>query len=233
MVSPVWASEDVNNISSDSTAWVTEKPAGTSNGDLLVTFMVMNDGVEVVTTLSGWTLMHGDITPLTNDLRAQVFYKIASNEPSSWTWTTTSSRGIICTGRITGVLTSDPINVSSDNTNDDNSSENQTSSNITTTVADTLVVFFAGLDESSSKGSGAYFTPPAGMTEEVDFEGGSFTYMGIFTLDVAAAGAVGTKTTVTADNDSSGMAIFAVSPSTAPAPTGPPVGGLSLKGSGK
>jgi hypothetical protein len=63
---------------------VCNRPSGTANGDLLIGSVDNNSATTTITWPSGWT----PITPNTQgDLdTSQMGWKIASGEPTSWTW---------------------------------------------------------------------------------------------------------------------------------------------------
>ena len=66
------------------------KPAGTADGDLLIARAYLeNDTNTWATVPSGWSLA-GSIAN-TGAFKLWVYWKIASGEPASWTWTPTTS----------------------------------------------------------------------------------------------------------------------------------------------
>lgn len=88
-------------FASGSTSFSQNRPTGTTNGDLLVAFVFTgNDNgttnLTVSSAPSGWTLARPVTTQTinggsNNPVNVYVYTKIASSEPSSWTWTLSSS----------------------------------------------------------------------------------------------------------------------------------------------
>lgn len=75
------------NAQGDGNTLVINKPASTVDGDLLVA-VLSSSAARTVTTLSGWTL----ITNGTNtQCNTYSYYKIASSEGASYTWTFSST----------------------------------------------------------------------------------------------------------------------------------------------
>lgn len=87
------------------------KPAGTADGDLLVA-VIAEAGTGAITAPAGWTLA-GDATAGTS-LRSAIYWKIASSEGASWTWTLASSaRNWGWAANYTNADTTDPLLVRS------------------------------------------------------------------------------------------------------------------------
>ncbi len=61
------------------------KPTGTADGDLLIAHFQTSDSTLTVDTLAGWTLKDSDLT--SGNGSTYIFYKMASSEGSSYTWT--------------------------------------------------------------------------------------------------------------------------------------------------
>jgi hypothetical protein len=96
------------------TSVVVARPAGVVNGDLLLAF-VAQAGTATVTAPTGWTLFGSQTTG--GAVSLAVYWKVASSEPSSWTWTLGSSlRNWASVSAYTGVDPAAPINDSSSNT---------------------------------------------------------------------------------------------------------------------
>lgn len=89
---------------------VISKPSGTVDGDLLVCMIGWSTGSSyTLTTLSGWTLIRTD-SLTSGTLNLASYYKIASSEGSSYTWSfsgAVESAGSIV--RVDTVNTSSPI----------------------------------------------------------------------------------------------------------------------------
>jgi hypothetical protein len=86
------------------------RPPGAANGHLLIAFAAAV-GNPTISTPAGWTLI-GTQDASTN-VRLAAFWKVASGEPASWTWTLgTSQRNWGWVGAYSGVNTSLPIHAS-------------------------------------------------------------------------------------------------------------------------
>lgn len=72
-----------------STTAVLTKPSGVVDGDLLITVLAyLSSGSSAPAVLSGWTaLSNAQGGSGGSDIKMDTFYKIASSEPSSYTWT--------------------------------------------------------------------------------------------------------------------------------------------------
>jgi hypothetical protein len=89
------------------TSVVVSRPSGTANDHVLVAFIAAV-GNPSISTPSGWTLI-GTQDASTN-VRLAAFYKVASSEPASWTWTLgASQRNIGWVGAYSGVDTASPV----------------------------------------------------------------------------------------------------------------------------
>lgn len=89
------------------TSIVVSRPTGTTDGHVLVAFVAMTN-LATVTPPAGWNLI-GSQDASTNT-RIAAYYKVASSEPTSWTWTLGSAqRNWGWVGAYSGVKTSAPI----------------------------------------------------------------------------------------------------------------------------
>lgn len=183
---------------------VINKPSGVVDGDLMVMFIFanLNAGVVSINTLSGWTLIRSDTAggagaPPT----IKSYYKVASGEGSSYSWTTTGGSptwgGILV--RVTG-QNATPILTS-------NGAGTNSASTTALTFADTVtptdgyqLMFFPVMTNSVSAGQSptvsgyTITTSDPGWTEIVDSTNSSSTSMSL---------AYGTRTPATATGDSS------------------------------
>lgn len=73
------------------TSVVVSKPAGTVDGDVLVAFIARVGNTNISTAPSGWQLVTSSLLGAGSGLRLTAYYKVASGEPSSYTWTLASS----------------------------------------------------------------------------------------------------------------------------------------------
>jgi hypothetical protein len=78
-------------------------PAGVQDGDLLL-IALLTEGTVTFATLAGWTPSFSNITA---SAVIQTFYKVASGEPASYTWscpTIRSAAVMICVSGASGVI---------------------------------------------------------------------------------------------------------------------------------
>lgn len=137
-------------------------PSGITDGDLLIAFIATdNDSGAAFTAPAGWTTIEG---PNGNNSSAGgVYYRVASSEPSSYTWTVPSSdRRFGAIIRVTGADTLDPINDSASDT------DTGLSPAVTTTVSDCLILSFM----LHGKGTTHDRIPPTGFTAIYDVNTG-------------------------------------------------------------
>ena len=226
--------ESVTTTITNGVTWVGTKPSGTVDGDYLIAHLTL-DQVDTVTAVpSGWSLLHGPITPVGNDVRLYVYTKIAASEGPDYTWSLSASNaeGALCLIRVSGVDSASPVDVSGTSTQDNNSGTSHASATIVTTVSDTLVAFICSADESAAKAR-PYWQDISGMTREYDFEGDSTIYAGFYSEAIPSASSV-QRTATTSSSDTAAMVIMAIRPSAAPSPvTAPPIGSLASTGVGK
>ena len=159
------------------------KPAGVSNGNVMIAAINQNGSAPTPTPPAGWILISSN-NAFTGTV-SYIYYKVAGGaEPTSYVWT--FSNGTYPSGVITnftGTFCSSPIDAYSTVT-----TSGYTASSVTTsTTNEMLVVVFC-----SGSGANSWSTP-AGMT--ADYTGAqNCTATAIFHATQAAAGATGTKT---------------------------------------
>lgn len=181
-------------------------PSGISDNDVMIAVICVNVETTAITAPSGWTLIRSLNTTFT--ARSSVYYKRASGESGSYTWTFDSSQ------RSTGAISvfvgvknySSPINVESGQMTTGGTG-NAVSPTVTTTVPNTMLVW-SGADDSSLS---ATWTPPSGMTESADSN--SAQSCGMAYVIQSLPEATGTKTGVcTNTTDAKAAFIVALEP---------------------
>jgi hypothetical protein len=166
---------------------VVSKDASVANGDFLLAGVYVENDVAV-TTPAGWTLIGGiDHAAVAFDL--WLYYKFASAEGASWTWTHASAWEMGLVAAYTGVDTTTPLDATF--TSNQGTSTTGTATGITTVTAGAMLVAVF----SSFEGIAAQAAGPSSMTERYDGAGED-----IYWADViqAAAGASGNKVLGTA-----------------------------------
>lgn len=97
---------DVTNATAGTTV-VVSRPASTANGHVLVAFIAMTN-LATITPPAGWNLIGSQ--DASTSTRIVAYWKLASGEPASWTWTLGSSqRNWGWVGAYSGVKTTAPI----------------------------------------------------------------------------------------------------------------------------
>lgn len=174
-----------------------------------------SDSSDAITVPSGWTLLAG--SEVDNDTFTCGIYRrvivTASGEPSSYTWSWTSSEK--CGGwivRVTGANTATPEDVTpSSNTGTGLAPR---CSGVTTVTADTLLLACVGMSAKQPNN----YTAPSGMTEFFDFAttgGGSAAVhasLGAAEENRAATGATGDRDFASIDNNAYVAFLIAVRP---------------------
>lgn len=145
------------------------KPSGVVDGDLLFT-VISTDGnaVGLVQTLSGWTPMSfNPLRPTTDGQRVYVFYRVASSEGASWTWSTDTNNGNDWTGQVVAYYGQgatwavDTAHSTVDSTSN-SSPVSVSDSGVTTTIPNTLLLYI-GAGDPNANNSGSW-SDPSGYT---------------------------------------------------------------------
>lgn len=144
---------------------VINKPAGTTQDDVMIASLGVRPSTAVITPPAGWALVrrinNGAAGGTSNSLA--IYSKVAgSSEPANYSWTFNTSLG--SAGGIMSFFNTDtvtPINVE-DGQNTPETSLSSPTPSVNTTVANTLVVTIHSIPSSPT------WTPPSGMTEAVD-----------------------------------------------------------------
>lgn len=136
------------------------KPAGTVDGDLIIVVGYLESDTNTWSSIgTGFTEAKNQDNTGLFDLR--IWYKWASGEPASWTWTptTTGWRTLVCASYSGGGGSGNPVDVTSGAQADGVTTPNQTAPSVTTTVANDLLIFgygnFSGTNVTSMSGAAA------------------------------------------------------------------------------
>ena len=197
------------------TSLTINKPTGVVDNDVMVAALEVSYDTAI-TAPAGWTLVRNDYQndgAGVNEFRLAIYYKTASSEGASYTWTfgvsQRASGGIVA---YLGVNTLTPVDVEAVQANA--SSVSVTAPSITTTVGDTRLVFIGTVGYWDST-----YTPPTGMTERVDVSVG--TDWGSITVadeTRAAIGATGTRISTASATKTNRGALLALKPAITCAP---------------
>jgi len=182
-------------------------PAGTVQNDVMVAAIGVRPNTATVTAPSGWTLVRRINSTAGNSNSLLVYTRVAgAGEPANYAWGFSSSTG--STGGIlsfSGVDTASPVDV--ENGQPTPNGLTHTAPSVNTTVANTMLV------TGHTYSSAGTWTPPGGMTERVDVQGGGLQSTEINHVLQAATGATGTKSaTASTDADGGNAHILALRP---------------------
>lgn len=189
---PLWQAEAHAALAASAAEITCNVPAGVQNGELLVAFVgaLASAASPDIDTPAGWNLIRHDTI---GNQHARSFWRIASSEPASYTFTftATANQATAEIHRILGANAGTPVNVHAGATA---SAADPVSPTVTTTAINCLV--FAFLSHAHGALSQTH-TPPASNDERTDFQStvsltilGSTTDTRIFN----AAAATGTAT---------------------------------------
>ena len=188
-------------------------PAGTTTGDVMIASVAVLPSAVTITPPSGWTSLNRVDQTAGNDSTQEIFYRVAGgSEPASYTWTFSGGIGGAAGGILSysGVDTTSPIDVYGGNPTPSGTSH--TASGVITTVDNAMLV------SVHSYSSAETWTPPAGMTEEVDAATLTTPNAAGISLEMndviqAAVGATGDKIATAGGNADTGVAqILALKP---------------------
>lgn len=176
------------------------KPTGVVTNDVMVASIALRPNTATITPPAGWNIVGTKLDNSNLTANSLVTYrKVAgASEPANYVWTlgshTGAAGGILA---FSGVSTSNPIQaVNGQNT--PYGSQHSTPS-VNTTSANTIVI------TAHAYSSAPTWSPPAGMTERVDVQGGNES-LEINTVTQSTAGATGIKTAVATGDDDVGNA---------------------------
>ena len=117
-------------------------PATRPDGDLYIAQICLKDGEEIESVPNGWTEITN--SDMLGNIQLATYWKIGSSEPSEYTWEADEeTEWIGAIHRVVGIDTSDPINVSGDDTGD---SASPTAPSVVTTDDDCLILRMYGAE---------------------------------------------------------------------------------------
>ncbi|MDH3498808.1 MAG: Ig-like domain-containing protein, partial [Acidimicrobiia bacterium] len=203
VIDPTFKSFDTAGNSKTTQITLT-KPAGTAVDDLLVAQIMIDIDDVVFTPPAGWNLIRED-DYIGNSVAQVLFYRVATaSEPADYTFTFDKSEDNVGSIAVfSGVDTANPIDAHGGQMA---LSGNPIAPSITTTVANTLLVGFFGVDEIVT------FTPPTGMTELWDYNTGTKPSISAADETFAGPGATGTRTATPSATQKSIAQLIALTP---------------------
>lgn len=199
------------DVNSNST--IVSKPSGTVDGDLLIASLTATRNVSfaVINSVpSGWTQIDvGVAEPAGAESRLYMYYKIASSEPSTWTWGWDNSNTAHSWGcfRIDSFNPTGYIDVEAMGHDDDNTSPSYTNT-ITPSKSDSLLIMTNWFPTTSLKTISGQAITTSNPTWTEAFEQSNDTGAG--TLAMAYA----TRTATTATGNSTATVSGAGAPVT-------------------
>lgn len=163
------------------------KPTGTVDGDLILVAAYLESDTNTWSSVgSGFNTSASLTVDNTGIFQLQAWWKIASSEPASWTWTPSASnwRTVVCASYSGGSSSGERVDVTSSAQGDGVVSGAQTVPSVTTTVADDLLAFFY------ANFSGTNVTAMTGAATNLRISFGGLT---IADATIASPGATGTS----------------------------------------
>jgi hypothetical protein len=202
-MSIAYANNSGNPVFAATNSVVVNVPTSTSNGDLLIAQIWQTIQTAAAPTCAGWTQAFGAAG---TDLAMYLFYRYASSEPASYTFTSSNATNMMgWIHRVTGAVTAgNPFNaIGSGDTG--NGVPSITATAVTTTVANTLDMCFVGHFDGSVQVS----SYQAGYTG-VSYTGNSTVACSY--IAQSGAGSSGSATTTMVSNDDFVAVIGAIAP---------------------
>ncbi|HWD83313.1 MAG TPA: hypothetical protein VG497_30645 [Kribbella sp.] len=166
MVAPAVASVASGN--SNSASYAVSVPVGTADGDLLIGVVASDFGTSAGNSFpAGWTaLTTSTYDGGTDAFHVKLYARVASSEPATYTISHDNSDSVAAILRITGWDSAAGIAGAVKQVAPSTTGTGTTAPSLTPFGADDLLLTFHGA-ESSSGGSRTW-TPPTGMTEDID-----------------------------------------------------------------
>lgn len=174
-----------NATSTGTTSISVNKPAGTVDGDVLVTGLI-HGSTATLTPPSGWGAALYASGAFGAGRILTVYSKVASGEPASWAWGLSTSVGVVVEVCCLSGRASATPDASNGQTNA--SSTSVTAPSISPSNSTDDLVGFFGVDANTT------FTPPGTMTEREDASAAAANRaLELATEVLAASGATGTR----------------------------------------
>lgn len=185
---PVIQNRDINWGNNQNTTTLTADAPVAVNGDLLVAFVCCAPAGNIanVTPPAGWTQVGASATTASAP-HARVYWRIANNEPASYTWAAeATANSQVVTGSFYGVDTSNPFQVTPTWTSNAANSTTHTAPSATLTAAGVLLTLYGAINDGT-------YTAPAGMTQLIEISDGAAVAQQAALEYRAASGATGTR----------------------------------------
>jgi hypothetical protein len=193
-------------------------PPGTQIGDLMVASIVVRPSTTVILPPSGWTAETPTVQAAANSSRQRIFWRVADATDAgggvTYQWafdsSSTGAAGAIVSYSGVDTISASPLDVIAGNTTA--SATTHTATAVTTTVPNTMVI------SSHAFASSETWTPPLGMTEQIDISTETPSNTAGISLEVneviqGSAGTTGNKTATAVGNADAGTAqILALRP---------------------
>ncbi len=159
-------------------------PAGTTSGDVMVAFVVVQTAGNTITPPAGWSLVLRQDS--SSSIATASYVKVAgSSEPASYTWSfSTSGEASGGIASYIGVNTTTPVDASNAQYNANTS--NVDNSGVTTTTANDMLVYAVGVATATT------VNVPSGFTEQWSTSSNSLTTSEMSQEIFASTGATGT-----------------------------------------
>lgn len=173
MVAPVVAA--VASADNNSISYAVSVPTGTANGDLLIGVVASDWGTDAGNAFpAGWTkLTTSSYSAGTNAFHVALYARVASSEPATYTVALDGAGSVAAILRITGWDSASGIAGAVKQVAPSTTGTGTTAPSITPFGSDDLLLTFHGA-ENSADGPRTW-TPPTGMTEDVDRQSTTWT----------------------------------------------------------
>lgn len=186
-------------------------PAGIQNGDYMIVILSCGNATSV-TPPAGW----GSLGALAGAWNINVYGRVASSEPASYSWTTTAAMNTVCAAwrSTNGSMSLDAAGGVAGFTN----VTQATASAITQTAASAVHVFLGSYD--TTNGTQNTWVPPAGYTNRLDFKGTVRPDIGVFDKMSSTTGTTGVQTASWTGlaNNAGALLVSLAEPSPPPSP---------------
>lgn len=136
-----------SNGSSSTSSLAVNVPAATVDGDLLVACITWLSSTATITAPGGWTLIRSDAT---GAMKQALYRLVAQGAAGSYTWS--FSAAVACAGGMLTIRSADVVDVTPIDAHGAATGSNSipTAPSVTTTIANDLLLLFAGDDATAS-----------------------------------------------------------------------------------
>jgi MSHA biogenesis protein MshQ len=179
------------------------KPAGLAQNDVMIASITVGPSTATIAPPAGWALVRRMDNPNDTSNSLAVYSKLAGgSEPASYDWTISAGHA----GAAGGIqaFSGADLAIEVENGQNTGASTSHATPSVTTGLANTMLVTSHGVGAASNS-----WTPPSGMTEGVEAQGGTQGLVMSYALQ-PGAGASGAKSATSSASGSGNAHILAV-----------------------